>query len=76
MAGSVVIRNEIGHLAAFAVCLRCDLNEKMKKTASGTVSALIESVNRKFGGRFTVRQIFESVTNRLGIGYLPVTGWM
>jgi len=45
------------------------------ETASGTVSESIESVNRKFGGRFTIRN-FEPVINGLGIGYLPVTGWM
>jgi len=52
--------------------MKYDLNEKLPLAVSGSN----ELVNRKFGGRITIRIFFEPVTNRPGIGYLLVTGWM
>jgi hypothetical protein len=56
--------------------LRLVENDSAPETVSGTVSWSIELNNRKLGGRFTIRNLFESVTDALRIGYLMVTDWV
>ena len=56
--------------------LRLVENDSPPETAAGTVSWLIELINRKFGGRFTIRKLFKSVTDALRIAYLMVTDWV